>query len=152
MLKKSSGVRMMRRVSLYLLSIATCLVAVGCTVEPTNQLNKNATGTSSPSATASPVSENDKTSNAQPLTLPVLDAFFADESFSELLKTRLQLTDEQVTRLKELAHSETAKLNERNAGTTEGESAAARALAEEKISALIGEEKKQQLATLVGER
>ena len=46
----------------------------------------------------------------------MLDAFFADESFSESLKTRLQLTDEQVTKLKELAHSETAKLNEANAG------------------------------------
>jgi len=82
----------------------------------------------------------------------VLDAFFADESFSGLLKTRLQLTDEQITKLRELAHSETTRLNEANAGNSEGGTALARAAAEEKIKALVGEEKAQQLATLVRER
>ena len=82
----------------------------------------------------------------------MLDAFFADESFSGSLKTRLQLTDEQITKLKELAHSETAKLNEENAGKGEGESSNARSVAAEKISALIGAEKTRQLAVLVGER
>ena len=144
----------MTKLLVYLLSLTAWLGAIGCVVGPPNQPNKNATGSSSPSATASPSpsSENEKASSAQPLTLPVLDAFFADESFSGLLKSRLQLSDEQVTKLKELARSETAKLNEVNAGKTEGETTAARALAEEKITALIGEEKKQQLVTLVGER
>jgi lipoprotein-anchoring transpeptidase ErfK/SrfK len=81
----------------------------------------------------------------------VLDAFFADESFAGTLKTRLQLTDEQVTKLKDLAHSETAKLNEENAGQEERESSTARAAAAEKIGAVIGPEKTEQLAELVGE-
>jgi lipoprotein-anchoring transpeptidase ErfK/SrfK len=104
----------------------------------------------SPSPSPSPAAE--KTSSASPLTLPVLDAFFADESFSGLLKTRLQLTAEQITKLRELAHSETAKLNEANAGQAPGETAIARSTAEEKVKALIGEEKAQQLAVLVRER
>jgi lipoprotein-anchoring transpeptidase ErfK/SrfK len=83
--------------------------------------------------------------------LPVLDAFFADESFAGTLKTRLQLTDEQVTKLKDLAHSETAKLNEENAGKEERESSTARAAAAEKIGAVIGPEKTEQLAELVDE-
>ena len=102
--------------------------------------------------TVSPSPAASAASSTQPLTLPVLDAFFADESFSGSLKTRLQLTDDQVTKLKELARSETAKLNDADAGKSEGESSNARSVAAEKISALIGVEKTRQLAALIGER
>lgn len=142
----------MKRFLSHLVSLTACLMAMGCVVEPTNQSNRNSLASPSPSATASPSPAVEQAANAQPLTLPVLDAFFADESFSGLLKTRLQLTDGQVAKLKELARSETAKLNEANAGKGEGESSEARAVAEEEISALIGPEKTQQLAALVGER
>ena len=142
---------MKRRLS-PLFALTACLTITGCVVEPTNHANKNIVASPLPSATASPSPAEEKAANAEPLTLPVLDAFFADESFSGSLKTRLQLTDEQVTKLKELAHSETAKLNEENAGKGEGESSNARSVAAEKISALIGAEKTRQLAVLVGER
>lgn len=130
--------------------LTACLTFGGCVVEPTNQPNNNV-ASPLPSATVSPSPAGNRASSAQPLTLPVLDAFFADESFAGSLKTRLQLTDEQVTKLKGLAHSETAKLNEENAGQDERESSTARAAASEKISALIGPEKTQRLAELVGE-
>lgn len=142
---------MKRRLS-HLFALTACLTVTGCVVEPTNQANKNSVASPIPSATASPSPAEEKAANAEPLTLPVLDAFFADESFSGSLKTRLQLTDEQVTKLKELAHSETAKLNEENAGKGEGESSNARSAAAEKISALIGAEKTRQLEVLVVER
>lgn len=141
----------MKRLGSYIFALAACLMFVGC-AESTNQANKNTVASPAPSATASPSPAEDKAVNRQPLTLPVLDAFFADESFPALLKTRLQLTDEQVTKLKELAHSETAKLNDDEAGKGERESSTARSEAIEKIGALIGAEKTQQLATLVGER
>lgn len=121
----------------------------GCVVSRTDQPNNNL-ASPLPSPTVSP-SPTKGVSSSQSLTLPVLDAFFADESFAATLKTRLQLTDEQVTKLKELAHSETAKLNEENAGTEGRESAAARAAATEKIGALIGPQKTEQLTELVGE-
>src|SRR5437763_8157461 len=140
---------MKRRLS-HLFALTVCLTVTGCGIEPTNQANKNTVASPLPSATAS-LSPAEEAANAELLTLPVLDAFFADESFSGSLKTRLQLTDEQVTKLKELAHSETAKLNEANAGKGEGESSNARSVAAEKISALIGAEKTRQLAVLVGE-
>jgi L,D-transpeptidase ErfK/SrfK len=141
----------MKRLIIYVLALTVCLTVSGC-VEPTNQANKNTAASPVPSATASPSPAEDTAANTQPLTLPVLDAFFADESFSGLLKTRLQLTDEQVTKLKDLAHSETAKLNEENAGKGERESSTARSEAAEKIGALIGADKTRQLAVLVGER
>src|SRR5215471_6402169 len=134
----------------YLFALTACLTATGCAVQPTNQANQNV-ASPLPSATASPSPGNNQASSAQSLTLPVLDAFFAEESFAETLKTRLQLTDEQVSKLKDLAHSETAKLNEENAGKDEQESTIARAETTEKISALMGAEKTRQLGELVGE-
>lgn len=136
------------------LSFTVCLAAIGCSVEPSKQANRNASDSPAPASRVSPAPSpiSEKTANAQRLTLPVLDAFFADESFSGLLKTRLQLTDDQITKLRELAHSETAKLNEANSGQTQGETAAAQAAAEEKVKAVIGEEKTQQLTLLVRER
>src|SRR6266516_2671103 len=135
---------------IHLFALTACLTITGCVVEPANQANKNASPL--PSATASTSPAEEKAANTAPLTLPVLDAFFADESYSGSLRTRLQLTDEQVTKLRGLAHSETANLNEENAGKGEGESSNARSVAAEKISALIGEAKTRQLAVLVGER
>src|SRR5437762_10909237 len=132
----------MKRRWSYLFAMA-CLALSGCVAEPTNQPNKNMSSPL-PSATVSPSPADNKSSSTQPLTLPVLDAFFADDSFAGTLKSRLQLTDEQVAKLKELAHSETAKLNEENAGKEERESSTARTDAAEKIGAIIGPEKTRQ--------
>jgi len=135
-----------------LLSIMIGLTAAGCVAVPTNQSNNNLRPPASPAASVSPSPVNETSANAEPLTLPVLDAFFAEEGFSALLKTRLHISDEQISKLKELAHAETAKLDEANAGQGDGESAAARTTAEEKISAVIGNDKAAELAGLVRER
>ena len=142
----------MKRCLPYLVLILVGLSAAGCVAVPTNQSNNNLRPPASPAASVSPSPVNGEAANAEPLTLPVLDAFFVDEGFSALLRTRLHISDEQIAKLKELAHAETAKLNEENAGKGEGESAAARAAAEEKISAVIGNDKAAQLAALVRER
>jgi lipoprotein-anchoring transpeptidase ErfK/SrfK len=139
---------MQRRWS-FLFALTVCLTFSGCVAERTAGPNNLASPL--PSATASLSPEKNRASSNQSLTLPVLDAFFADDSFAGTLKTRLQLRDDQITKLKELAHSETSKLNEDNAGTEERESSTARADAAEKIGALIGPEKTEQLAELVGE-
>ena len=87
-----------------------------------------------------------------PVTLPVLDAFFADEAFAPALKAKLSLTDEQVERLRSMAREETAKLRETDADDYEGTTAAARSLASDKIKAIIGEEKTRQLSSYLRER
>src|SRR5947207_8207648 len=142
----------MKRSVICLLSIMACVFLAGCVAQPTKQSNSNASPSTSPVANVSPSPANEKAANAEPITLPVLDAFFADQSFPELLKTRLRIGDEQIGKLKELARDETARLNETNAGQAEGESASARAMAEEKISGVIGKEKAAELAALVRER
>src|SRR6266576_436916 len=136
------------------LFIANCLVVIGCVVEPTNRANSNSNVAALPTATptTSPAPVSEKASKTQALTLPVLDAFLANESFSGLLKSRLQLTYEQIAKLKETAHSDTAKLSEANAGTSTGETASARNAAKEKITTLIGAAKAQQLEALITEQ
>ena len=126
----------------------TATTTTTSTTTNTPAANTNNAPVSSPSPVSSKASET----NAAPLTLPVLDAFFADESFSSELKTKLQLTDGQVKQLRELARGETAKLRESNTGDYGGTTSAARTLAGDKIKAVIGEDKTRQLAQLVRER
>ena len=142
----------MERQLIFVFALTACLAATGCVVENTNQANNNTLPSPSPSATASPSPADEKAANTVPLTLPVLDAFFADDAFAGSVKSRLQLTDAQVAQLKDMAHLETAKLNEENAGKGKQESSTSRSLAAEKIGNLIGPEKTRQLAALVAER
>src|SRR5438046_4617827 len=110
----------MKRRLPYLVLILVGLSAAGCVAVPTNQSNKNLSPPASPAASVSPSPVNGEAANAEPLTLPVLDAFFAEEGFSALLRTRLHISDEQIVKLKELAKAETAKPNEENADNAEG--------------------------------
>jgi len=129
--------------------VSVVLMTSGCVPPDSQTQNKNA---SSPSPVSSPSPSPLKTDSveAKPITLPVLDAFFADNSFPETLKTRLQLSNEEVSKLKELARSETAKLDE--AELEKSDAKAARATeTQEKIKSIIGAEKAGQLAALVNE-
>jgi lipoprotein-anchoring transpeptidase ErfK/SrfK len=134
--------------------VTACMVATACVAPQTTPPNSNANVAALPTATAtaSPTPVSEKTSKTQVLTLPVLDAFLANESFSGLLKSRLQLTDDQISKLKEAAHSETAKLTETNTGNAPGETASARATAKETVTKLLGDEKAQQLEALIAEQ
>src|SRR5436309_9876539 len=99
---------MKRRLS-HLFTLTACLTVTGCVVEPTNQANKNIAASPLPSATASPSPAEEKAANAEPLTLPVLDGFFADEPFFGSLKRLLKLTNKQSTKLKKLPTPKPAK-------------------------------------------
>lgn len=88
-----------------------------------------------------------------PVTLPLLDAlFFVDRKFSERLKTDLLLTDEQIAQLRQTVRAETANLQVSEDEDAVGRTSAAAELATEKIIAIIGPQKMQQLAELALER
>ena len=134
-------------------SLSLIFVLGGCVTEQSNTTTSNSTG----NTTATPTPQTVKASASVddpglPVTLPVLDAFFADEAFAPALKAKLQLTDEQVEQLRRLAREETAKLRETDADDYEGTTAAARTLASDRIKAVIGEEKTQQLGSFLRER
>ncbi|MDT4895719.1 MAG: L,D-transpeptidase ErfK/SrfK [Acidobacteriota bacterium] len=136
--------------------IVALTVTLGACVnnQPSNVANNNPANTASPAPQPAPATArvNATDESALPVTLPVLDAFFADESFAPALKSKLQLTDEQIGKLRTLAREETAKLRETDADDYSGTTAAARSHAAEQIKAAIGEEKAQQLSQFLRQR
>src|SRR5437763_5929134 len=149
----------MKRISYATTLIVALLVAAsGCatttTNAPANAANTtptpaaNANASASPSPTATPATTAPDAGEATlPLTLPVLDAMFADSSFAGELKSKLQLTNEQVELLRKIAREETSKLSEKEAGS--GTTSEATRSAEEKIKGVVGEEKFAALTAFV---
>jgi lipoprotein-anchoring transpeptidase ErfK/SrfK len=90
-------------------------------------------------------------SEAIPITLPVLDALFADETFKTELKSRLQLTDDQINALRKVSSEEVVKLRKSNAENKAGSAEASRDNSLESIRAVIGPEKSEQLLALARE-
>ncbi len=133
-------------------------VFTGCVATPTNTSNVSNVNTASanvsaspaPAATPSPAALGSSEA-AMPVTLPVLDALFAGEAFAGELKSKLQLTDDEVEKLRVVAKEETASLREGAGDAHDGTTAAATARAAEKIEAVIGKERAQAFASLVRE-
>jgi lipoprotein-anchoring transpeptidase ErfK/SrfK len=137
------------RISIYSAIVSVALFTAGCVQQPDSQTQTKTSGSPSPASSPSPVITD--SSSVKPITLPVLDAFFGDNSFAETLKTRLKLSDDEITKLKDLARIETAKLDESELDSGDGNVSRAHAAAKEKIKSIIGAEKSEQLAALVNE-
>ena len=139
-----------------LIACAIVITDLGC-VEPTNTSNRNSNSNINSNAPAvpqpspAPTSASSATSNQPSLTLPLLDAFFSEEKFAEDLKSKLQLTDEQINKLKTISRQQTLKLRE-NDNVDAGRATAARDEAYQQSKAAIGEEKTRELVAFVNER
>jgi len=97
-------------------------------------------------ANAAPV--NNKNVAQLPVTLPVLDAMFIDEGFNQELKAKLQLTDEQIEKLKTVSREAVGNLGETEGENYAGSTRAATKRAEEQIRGILGDEKTNQLFEL----
>lgn len=118
----------------------------------TNTAVVNAAPVNSIAANSSPAPSPNKESQAKmPVTLPVLDAMFSDETFAGELKSKVQLTDEQVERLKNLSREAVANLSESEANNS-GSTRAATERADKQIREILGDEKASKLFEFVGER
>ena len=142
-------------------AVLILLPAGGCVTEsstanrPTSPIaaNTNATSPAATTPAPTPAKAIDAAPNSQPVTLPLLDAFFAQENFAADLKAKLQLTDEQVNKLRAIARQATAKLRESdNQDENAGRTTAAREDAYTKSKAAIGDEKTKELIAFVNER
>lgn len=140
---------MKRHTQFILLVITTALVSAAAACEPPAATNSGPAHTNTNGAQPSPTAAALDSSEAElPVTLAVLDAMFGGEGFAGELKTRLNLTDEQVERLRAVAREETASLSEEGEGST---SEATRRAAV-KIKGIVGEEKSGEFAEFVRER
>jgi lipoprotein-anchoring transpeptidase ErfK/SrfK len=134
------------------LIMALSIVAVGCATEPSGTSNSNTPASPSPSSSPSPPGSVSK-ATAIPVTLPVLDALFSDEAFKSALKSKVELTDEQLAQLQKIASEEVARLRESNAeGKSDEEQSRqaeqSREHATEAIRGVIGEQKAEDLFAL----
>jgi lipoprotein-anchoring transpeptidase ErfK/SrfK len=132
------------------LIIALLIFAVGCATEPGGNPNSNAAISPSPPASPSPTGS---VSKATPVTLPVLDALFSDEAFKSSLKSKVELTDDQLAQLQKIASEEVARLRESNIEEKSSEEQSpqaeqSREHAAEAIRGVIGEQKAEELFAL----
>ena len=89
------------------------------------------------------------------MTLPVLDALFSDDVFKSMLKSKVELTDDQIAQLQKLAGDEVARLRQLNTeeqGADQSPQAEeSRQRASEAIRGLLGEQKAEGLFALARE-
>lgn len=89
---------------------------------------------------------------AVPITLPVLDALFGEAAFQSELKSKVQLTDDQIASLRKISSEAVAKLRQSNAELQTSSAEAARQSAIDAIRNAVGPEKSEQLLTLARDR
>jgi lipoprotein-anchoring transpeptidase ErfK/SrfK len=135
--------------SLAVFAAAACVQQNGTT--PSTTTNTNSTSQASPAASAT------NSSKTVPVTLPVLDALFSDDAFRTTLKSKVELTDEQLTQLRKIASDEVAKLRQQNAETKnanseiDNQAELSRERAAEAIRGVIGQQKAEALFALAGD-
>jgi lipoprotein-anchoring transpeptidase ErfK/SrfK len=136
---------------------AAALIALGC--QPPPAANSPAPA-SSPAASAnanansgtSNTASSEASANAMPVTMPLLDSMFADESFAADAKQKLQLTDEQIQKLSDAAKNAVLKLgtdpSDDDARSTQASIKSTRA----ELEKILGKEKADEFLNFVRSR
>jgi len=142
-----------------ILSIGIIFLSIGCEPPaPTANANTNVNANTAlvntaPSSNISNTSVRSKESQAKmPVTLPVLDAMFSDENFAGELKSKIQLSDEEIQNLKKFSREAVSNLSETDAEENVGSTRAAMERADRQIREILGEEKSVKLFELVRQR
>lgn len=144
-----------KQTTLLLITALWTVAAVGCATQPAGN-SVTTPGSPSPSPSASPSGEVSK-ATAIPVTLPVLDALFSDEAFKSSLKSKIELTDDQIAQLQKISGEEVARLRQSNTEEQTGNPEQARQAeqsrqhATESIRGVIGEQKAENLFALARE-
>ena len=138
--------------NLIFLVLALVLVGFGTACVPpeqpsvNTQVNTNANLTQPVNANVANTAAPAKAQNDNlPVTLPVLDAMFYDEEFTQELKTKLQLSDQQIEQIKNVSREAVGNLGEDGEEGNAGSTRAATRRAEEQIRGILGDEKTNQL-------
>ena len=126
------------------------LIPIGCVTQPSGNSNSVAT-VASPSLSPLPSPSPKTETKTVAVTLPVLDALFADEAFKGELKSKLQLSDAQIDSLRTTASGEVERLRHDNAEQQGGSAVTARDNAAESVRTAIGQQKSEELFALARE-
>lgn len=134
------------------LVLGISLAAISCVSQTPTNTNSVVISSPTPTTVASPSPGAVTEAVTVPVTLPVLDALFTDDSFKAELKSKLQLTDDQISNLRKIAADEVARLREGSAEPTEGAAAESRDRAAEAIRTAVGAQQTDALFALARER
>jgi len=139
------------KVKIKIATLILQVLVVGACV--TNNSNSPVTTVGpSPSPVNTPVlNATEKAKPRSEVTLAVLDALLANDNFVSEVKSKLQITDEQIGELRRASTDEVNRLRSSNAEDTTVDSADARARATEQINRTLGEEKAKQFNGFVSE-
>jgi lipoprotein-anchoring transpeptidase ErfK/SrfK len=129
------------------------LIAAGCVPnapDSSETTNSPVTNTQPPAVNANVArSEPPALSENTFVTLPVIDAMFADGSFAGELKSKTGLTDDQVSKLQEAARDAVLKLDESDQDES---TKASTTKANNEIKKIVGEDKAPLVVELVRQR
>ncbi len=140
------------------LALTFAVLGVGCVPPENAPVNTNTavnTSTAPTNANTAPVNapvNNTENAARMPVTLPVLDAMFFDENFIEELKSKLSLSDEQISQLKTISRQSVEGLTGEDSEESAGSTRQSTVRAQEQIRGVIGAEKANQLFDLVRTR
>jgi lipoprotein-anchoring transpeptidase ErfK/SrfK len=131
------------------LLFSACVANNGTNAVNTN-VAVNTTQTANTNTNSSQTASAPVPADNTPITLPVLDAMFADESFANDLKSSAGLTDEQVQQLQQQSRDAVLKLDESDENTS---TRASTKLAYDTIKKVVGDDAKtKQVVDLVRQR
>ena len=133
-----------------ILTFVACLLT-SCAPAPNNSNTTVTQATPSPSASPSPVQPATTTSSSAHVTLPLLDALLNDEKFVGQVKSKLNLTDDQIASLKRVSGAAVDRLRENNAEDSDGNATDARTRADEELRNVLGADKSRELASLAND-
>src|SRR5215204_2067662 len=128
---------MNKRISLVISALALSLAALSCVTPTPTNTNSVVVSSPAPATSASPAPGAVAETVSIPVTLPVLDALLADESFQGELKSKLNLTGDQIAALRKASAEEIGKLQQ-TTEPQEGAAAEARDRATEAIQSVVG--------------
>jgi lipoprotein-anchoring transpeptidase ErfK/SrfK len=140
---------MKKLLTIPVLGLLALVALTSCTTQPASNSNSVSTNAASPSP--SPTAPKAEGVSAA-VTLPVLNALFDDEQFKSELKSKLQLSEDQINTLQKSANDEVARLRQENAEDQDGSAAEARARATDTVRKAIGDQKAEAVFALVNER
>ncbi|MFZ0064299.1 MAG: L,D-transpeptidase family protein [Pyrinomonadaceae bacterium] len=143
---------MNKRLPYVSLVLGLSLVALSCVTQTPTNTNSVVASSPTPATAASPAPGAVAEAVSVPVTLPVLDALLADESFKGELKSKLKISEDQIAALRKAAADEIARLQQTSTEPQEGAAAEARDRATEAIQSVVGAQQTEALLSLARER
>lgn len=130
---------------------AMAILAASCKDQPTGHGTTKQQRTSGTTVDSQGKANQSTDTAYAALPLPVLDALFYEEGFDQELKTKLALTDPQIDTLQAVAREAVSGLSE-GGGEYAGSARSIARSSEERLFAILGEQKARQLSQLVAQR